>query len=171
MYWVAVRFSDEDMARIETLRDDLFGELPANQYSQEEYPHITIVPGFTTETGEKPDINTMVSDFEPFSITFNLYHMWPSVEEPMVVAMTPDSTFTLSQLQSEVLDWIEDNGSLEYETTPFHSTLCKAGDAGDEDSFNWDETTREKVEQIKEEKRGLPLEVTVTKIGVFDWNS
>lgn len=168
MYWVAVRFSDDDMARIKSLRDELFGDLPSGKYSQEEFPHITIVPGFTTNTGEKPDINTIISGFEPFSLTFNSYHMWPSVEEPMVVAMTPQSV-DLSRLQSQVIDWIHENGSLEYETTPFHTTLCKAGDAGEEDSFTCKDTTREFAEKIKEEQKRLPLEVTVTKIGVFDW--
>lgn len=170
MYWISATFSDYSENKIHQLRSNLFEQLPSEQYTEERDPHITIVPGFTTLSGDKPTQVEIVGEVPSFEITFDAFHLWPSVDEPMVFAIEPARTDELDQLQSSALKWVASNGEVEYDPTPFHTTLFKAGDAGDEDSFSCTDETRAFARSVVGDETGLPLTVTVEDVEVLEWH-
>lgn len=170
MYWISAEVSNTD--QVEALRNSVLSELPNEQYDPETYPHITIVPAFTLpDTADVGTIETAIEN-DSFSITFSAYHIWPSEETPMVIALEPDAKESLETIQSRVLSAIEhEGGTIEIEPTDFHLTVCKGGDGAEHTDFDVTTETVESVNEIVSSSQKLPLTITFEDIQLKEWDA
>lgn len=168
MYWISLEPTENDSQTIEALRDKLYTRVDDSMYDIEPNPHLTIIPGFTVDGSERPTADEFESHL-PITIQFEVYHIWPEMETPMVVAIDPAETSELAVLQEDALEYVEEIGELKYDPTPFHLTLFKGGNAGDEADFSAPNTSKECIKVFVEDAEGLPISVTFDSVSVYEW--
>lgn len=170
MYWISAEVSSTD--QVASLRNTILSQLPSEQYDPETNPHITLVPAFTLPETASVDTITTALEHDPFSITFSAYHIWPSQETPMVIALEPNTTTPLTEIQSQVLSAIsQEDGTIEIEPTQFHLTLCKGGDGDDHTDFDVTDETVEVITELQKSSANLPLTLTFEEIQLKEWEA
>lgn len=169
MYWISVEPSRRDKQRIQSLSNQLLSQIEDTQYEASSNPHITIVPGFEANNPEIITLDELYRGSVSFSVTFDDYHIWPSIEKPMVVALSPADDSEFSEIRDSVMSSLETRGEIEIEPTPFHMTLFKGGDSGDESSFEIDDNDVQQIQDFVDNKVGLPITVDFTAIKMYEW--
>lgn len=169
MYWVSLEPSDTDKELLKSLRDARYADVDSRVYDTEPNPHLTIVPGFSVPDGTTPTKEEIQADL-PITVEFSEYHIWPSIDNPMVVALDPSSTTALTDLQETTLVYVDAlEGDIEYEPTPFHLTLFKGGDAGEEESFTVGEASKRAIQSFVDTDESLPITIEFDTLSVAKW--
>lgn len=129
-------------------------ELSEYNYELEENPHITLVPGFDL----KGDIDTPKISGD---VGVRGYRFHPSERKPMVVMLDVSDSDVLSGAREELLDQIG-RENVEFGLHPFHVTIFKAGDTGDEEQFSVPEEVADRiVSKCESHPSSLPIEDVV----------
>ena len=168
MYWFSLTPTKEGVQAIQNLRDTVHSRVDGTTYEIEDDPHFTIVPGFTSE--QTPTVDAFPTK-TPITVRFDSYYVWPNTDTPMVVALRPSDTSELESLRITAAGYVSTVGKLEYGPTPFHLTLFKGGDSGDEKTFTASPVDKSSIASLVKEKPGLPLSVTFDTLSVSTWDA
>lgn len=158
MRWIYSKVPDE---LIKNIQSELYtNELAEYEYELEPNPHITIVPGFKKEGKiETPKIEG--------SISVSGYRFYPSERKPMVVMLDVSQSQVLSDAREKSVKKIgKDN--IEFELHPFHITIVKAGNAGDESDFS---ITKDVADKIVSKCKNHPSELTIKDTVIDSWGA
>mgnify|MGYP002762444913 CR=1 FL=1 len=158
MRWIYAKVPDEPVKNIQS---ELYtNELAEYGYELEPNPHITIVPGFKKNGEiETPKLRG--------SISISGYRFYPSERKPMVVMLDVSQSQILSNARKEAVKKIGKE-NIEFGLHPFHITIVKAGDTGDESDFS---ITKDAADRIVSECKNYPPKLTIKDTVVESWGA
>lgn len=161
MKWIYLDVAEKTVAPIiDKTWSDEFAEYG---YAIERDPHITLIPGF-----DDADVEITIPSIEnPQPVEITGYRFWPSIEEPMVVMLDVSNDMRVNIWRDELMEQIGDD-KIEYDISPPHIKLFKAGDAGDENSFTIEPEARKKVVE-KVSEADMPSHIAMTEVKMSDW--
>lgn len=161
MKWIYLDIAEETMES--AVENTWFDELKSYGYEIEKNPHITLIPGYddTSVDLEVPSVG------RPQPVEVSGYRFWPSMEKPMVVMLDVSDDMRVNIWRDDLVEQIG-RKNIDGELSPPHITLFKAGDTGDEDSFNIDTATRDKIIDSVSEA-DLPSHVAMTEVRIEEW--
>lgn len=152
MRWIYAKVPDKP---IKNLQSELYtDELAEYDYELEPNPHITIIPGFKKEGEiEKPNLEG--------DISVKGFRFYPSERKPMVVMLDVSQSQKLSKARKKSVHHVGKN-NIEFGLHPFHITIFKSGDTGDESDFSIPKDVADKiVSNCKNYPSKLPIKDTV----------
>lgn len=163
----------DSTSQIRAIQDEFTQALDMSVYHAEDTPHITMLPAFRCdEEALAAELSSLRETHLPLEVTFDSYHIYPSVENPMVIALEPSDGTALESLRSDLRSAVQSVGGTQVlSPKPFHLTLVKGGDSGDEDEFVASEHDITAVEERVSQQHGVPLSVQFTSFGVRSWES
>lgn len=127
------------------LRDYLWVVLDAREYYKKKTPHLTLVPGFTVDKNDLPEVKRIISDkdFRRKKVRVNTLSVYENLHKPYVVQLKVDY-----DIHDEITELVEElrpyaKGKVREPTSP-HITLFKT-------TGWWDTIPREKRSRLQEE--------------------
>lgn len=162
MEWI---YLEVDESAIKPIAQRLYNkDLERAGYKIEENPHITLVPGYQTNKDvELP----MVNHAQPVEVSG--FRFYPDIEDPMVVMIDVSDASIVKLWRDELIHQIGES-NIQYDITPPHITLFKAGDSGDEFDFSIEPELRNRILDETEDIN-LPNNVRVTGVKKSEWES
>lgn len=133
-------------------------------YEIETNPHITIIPGFNKNRNRYN-----IPNFKFSSVNIGDIRFYPNKDNPMVVMLDVSDNRKLSRIQSNLADSIG-RENINYELHPFHITLFKSGDSGEENKFDIPKQVTSEIHKSCE-KCTIPDRVHIHSLQVDSWSS
>lgn len=161
MEWAYADIPNEQLTPIQrTVFKDEWRKLG---YEIENNPHITIVPGYeSNEDVTKPSLKKQ-------KIQVSGFNFYPSESKPMVVMLDVSQSSELSRLREEFVSQIG-RENIKYGLHPYHVTLFKAGDSGDENEFQITEEVADSIVSSCREAT-TPSSLSIKNIRIENWDT
>lgn len=159
MRWV---YADIPNEQVRSIQQTVFNdEWQRFGYQLEENSHITIIPGFRFDgTINKPNLQST-------EIGISGFRFYPSRSKPMVVMLDISGSSELSSIREKLVEKIgKDN--IKYGLHPYHITLFKAGDSGEESQFQISEKAAGDIVSRCEES-AVPSSTSIRSIQIDNW--